>query len=624
MNLKWLLARLGHERQKLVLVGLVAFTNVVTLIAAPLILAGIINQIFSGSIGMALPGGQTTDEAVARLRSEGRNEYADVVRGADAVPGVGIDFDTVWKLLAALVVVYAIGSLGNWVQASMVNSITQRAMNRMRADIEQHIHRLPVAYFDTAARGQMLTKVTADIDNVSSVFSPLFVKLPGAVLTMVALLVVMPIISWQLSLVVLASIPLIVAFGVLIAKRARPHFQDQWEATTNLTTHIDESYAQLHTLRVYGAQKRARDDFEEITAGLARSSRSAQSFSGSILPVLQAITTLTYLTVAVVGAFQVLAGSLNVGQVQAFVSFSRMFSQPLNDLTAMMSQLQSGLVSLGRIRSLLEEPTEDAPAIDEVTPENVGRHTEPPAIDFDKVRFGYRQSSDDENRTVDVINDLSLHIDSGSTVAIVGPTGAGKTTLTNLVLRLYDPSSGSVQLDGLPLEQAPRSFVRNQSAIVTQDRWVFTGTIADNIAFGRPDATRAAIEQAARDSHVAQFIDTLADGYDTIIGDGGTALSEGQLQLITIARAMIAEPRILVLDEATSAVDSRTELLIARALETLQDRTTTIVVAHRLSTIREADSIAVVEAGVVTEQGTHTELLKQGGRYAIMYKSQFE
>jgi ATP-binding cassette subfamily B protein len=624
MNLTWLLARLSHERRTLVTVGLLASTNVAALVAGPLMLAGIIDALFTGAIGMTLPAGLTNAEAVAQLLAEGRGSYADVVAGADAVPGVGIDFGTVGTLLAVLVVVYVFGALGNWVQASAVNNLTQRAMNRLRADIETHIHRLPVAYFDTATRGQMLTKVTGDIDNVSSVFTPLFVKLPGAVLTVIALMIVMPIISWQLTLVVLATIPVIITAGVLIAKRARPHFQDQWESTSELTSHIDERYTQLHTLRVYGAQERSRAEFEQITDQLARSSRTAQSYAGSISPVLQAITTLGYLSVAIVGAIQVLGGSLTVGQVQAFVSFSRMFSQPVNDLTAMMAQLQSGLVSLGRVRSLLDEPAENAPAVDDVAPVTIGRHASPPDIAFDKVRFGYRQSTDDSDTTIDVINDLTLTVAAGSTVAVVGPTGAGKTTLTNLLLRLYDPSSGSVRLDGEPVESASRSTVRGQAAMVSQDRWLFTGTIADNIAFGHPEATRTDIERAARESHVWQIVEALPDGFDTVIGDGGTTLSEGQMQLITIARAMIARPRVLVLDEATSAVDSRTELLIARALETLTQRTTTIVVAHRLSTIRGADSIAVIEGGALVEQGTHTELLANEGRYAVMYKSQFE
>ncbi|WP_207837824.1 ABC transporter ATP-binding protein [Williamsia soli] len=624
MNLKWLLARLTHDRRRLLAVGALASAGVALLISGPLILAGIINQIFAGAISMTLPEGLTNAEAVARLRAEGRGTFADVVQGAGSVPGAGIDFTVVARLLAVLVAVYVLGALANWLQARTVNNITQRAMNRLRADIETHVHRMPVAYFDTAARGTTLSKVTSDIDNVSSVFSPLFVKLPGAVLTLLALLIVMPVMSWLLTLVVIASIPIIVIAGVVIAKRARPHFQSQWAATETLTSRIDESYAQLHTLRVYGAQARARAEFEEITTELARSSRAAQSYAGSISPVLQAITAFSYLTVAIVGALQVIAGSLTVGQVQAFVSFSRMFSQPVNDLTAMMSQLQSGLVSLGRIRSLLEEPIEDRPAVDEPVPATFGRHSFPPAVDFDSVRFGYRKSTDDAAKYVDVINDLTLHVDAGSTVAVVGPTGAGKTTLTNLLLRLYDPSSGTIRVDGDGIESGPRALVRNQAAIVTQDRWLFTGTIAENIAFGHPAATRADIEAAARDSHVLQMTEALPDGFDTVIGDGGTTLSEGQMQLITIARAMVAHPRILVLDEATSAVDSRTELLIARALETLKKRTTTIVVAHRLSTIREADSIAVVEDGVVTEQGTHTELLAREGRYAVMYKSQFE
>ncbi|ORM32813.1 ABC transporter ATP-binding protein [Williamsia sp. 1135] len=624
MNSKWLVARLADERRKLWGVGALASINVLVLIAGPLVLAAIINELFAGAISMTLPDGLTNAEAVAQLRADGRGTFADVVEGAGVVPGSGVDFAKVWLQFTLLVVLDGLGPLGTWIQARTINNITQRAMYRLRADIEGHVHRMPVAYFGAAGRGQMLTKVTSDVDNVSSIFSPLFVKLPTAVLTLLALLVVMPVISWKLTLVVLATLPVIVGAGVLIAKRARPHFQDQWEATSRLTGHIDETYPQINTLRVYGAQTRAREEFEEITADLARSSRTAQSFAGSISPVLQAITAFGYLSVAIVGALQVLTGSLTVGQVQAFVSFSRMFSQPVNELTAMIASLQSGLVSLGRIRALLSEPIEDAPAVDDPMSMTFGRHSVPPEIDFDKVQFGYRRSSKGEEQVVDVINDLTLHVPSGATLAVVGPTGAGKTTLTNLLLRLYDPSSGSIRVDGDPIEPGPRAAIRSQTAIVTQDRWLFSGTIADNIAFGRPGATRTDIEAAARDSHVQHFVDSLPDGFDTVIGHDGASLSEGQMQLITIARAMIGRPRILVLDEATSAVDSRTELLIQRALETLQQRTTSIVVAHRLSTIRDADLIAVVEDGVVTEQGTHDELLARGGKYAVMYKSQFE
>ncbi|WP_026004550.1 ABC transporter ATP-binding protein [Streptomyces sp. AA1529] len=610
---KRLLRQFRPERGPLLMMLGVLVVSVTLSVIGPKLLGLATDLVFGGFVGRKLPAGLTKEQALENLRQHGDDGVADMLSGMDFTPGQGIDFGAVGAVLLGVAAVYAAaGLLMLWSGRISVRVIT-RTVFRLRERVEEKLGRLPLSYLDGQSRGEVLSRVTNDIDNLGQTLQQTMGQLINSLLTIVGVLTVMFWISPLLALVALLTVPLSALVATRVGKRAQPQFVAQWKSTGTLNAHVEEMYTGHALVKVFGRQRESAEVFAEQNEALYRSGFKAQFISGIMQPAMMFVGNLNYVLVAVVGGLRVASGALSIGDVQAFVQYSRQFSQPLTQVASMANLVQSGVASAERVFEILDA--------EEQSPDPDEKHAVRPAaargrVEMQHVSFRYAEDTP-------LIEDLSLSVDPGRTVAIVGPTGAGKTTLVNLLLRFYEVRGGRILLDGADIAAMSREDLRAGIGMVLQDTWLFGGTIADNIAYGAQGATRAQVEEAARAAHADRFIRTLPDGYDTVLDAEGDSVSAGEKQLITIARAFLSDPVILVLDEATSSVDTRTEVLIQQAMERLAAERTSFVIAHRLSTIRDADVILVMENGAIVEQGSHEELLSAGGAYARLYRSQF-
>ncbi len=604
-----LVARMRPERSRALAVVVLAVVSVGLTVIGPKILGHATDLIFSGLFGRQLAG-TTKAQAVESLRAKGDGRLADMLSQMNVVPGQGVDFDAVRNVLLLVLAVYVAASILAWLQGFVLNGVVQNTVRRMRADVEEKINSLPLSYFDKQPRGELLSRVTNDIDNVSQTLQQTMSQLLVSLLTVVGVITMMISISPTLALVALVTVPVSMLVTSQIMKRSQGKFISQWRRTGQLNAHIEETFSGHALVKVFGRQQEVQEVFERENDELFEASFGAQFISGLIMPMMMFIGNVNYVVIAVLGGLRVASGTMSLGDVQAFIQYSRQFTQPLTQVASMVNLLQSGVASAERVFELLD--AEEEP-VEELQPLAVGGRGE---VVFEHVSFRYE---DDQP----LIDDLSLVATPGQTIAIVGPTGAGKTTLVNLIMRFYDVDGGRITLDGVDIASMRRSDLRGMTGMVLQDTWLFEGTIRDNIAYGRPDASEADIMQAAQATFVDRFVHNLPEGYDTIVDEEGSSISAGERQLVTIARAFLADPALLILDEATSSVDTRTELLVQQAMAALRSDRTSFVIAHRLSTIRDADLILVMQAGAIVEQGTHEELLLADGAYAALYNSQF-
>jgi ATP-binding cassette subfamily B multidrug efflux pump len=609
-----LLGRLRPEMFKLVISLLLGVVSVAFMVTGPKILGNATNVLFNGIVSKQLPAGVTQQQAEAMLRLHGQNQIADMISGMSLTPGVGVDLNALGRVLALAAAVYLLGAAFNFGQGYLLAGVTQRTMYGLRAQIEQKLTRLPLRYFDSHPHGDILSRVSNDIDNLTTTLQQGLSQLLTSVLTIVGVLGMMIWISPLLAGVALITIPLAILITFLIAKRSQVQFAAQWDRTGTLNGLVEETHTGHGLVQVFGQRPATIDEFGRQNRRLYEASFRAQFLSGIIQPTMQFLSNFNYVVIAVLGGYRVASGTMSLGDVQAFIQYSRQFTMPITQIAAQMNMLQSGLASAERVFEFLDAPEESADYVPVAAP------TSPPPragqVSLENVSFRYEPDKP-------LIEDFTLDVAPGQSIAIVGPTGAGKTTLVNLLVRFYEIDAGRISLDGTDYAELTRDEVRRSFGMVLQDTWLFAGTIRDNIAYGRAGATDEEIVEAATAAHVDHFVRTLPDGYATRLDADASNFSSGQKQLLTIARAFLASPPILILDEATSNVDTRTEVLIQEAMARLRQGRTSFVIAHRLSTIRNADTIIVMDNGRIVEHGDHAQLLARRGMYYSLYNSQF-
>jgi ATP-binding cassette subfamily B protein len=613
-TLRRLFTRLRPERLRLVAAVLFGLVSVGFTVSGPWIVGNATNVLFNGVVGKLLKPGTTKSQAISTLRAHGEGQIASMISGMNVIPGKGVDLTELGRVLGLAALVYLLGAAFNYAQGYILAGVTQRAMFGLRREVEEKLTRLPLRYFDSHPHGDILSRVTNDIDNLTTTIQQGLSQLLTSVLTICGVLGVMFWISPLLAAVSAVTIPLAMVVTFLIARRSQVQFGAQWDRTGTLNGLVEETHTGHTLVQVFGRRKATIDEFGRQNKRLYESSFRAQFLSGVIQPLMQFIANLNYVVIAVLGGYRVASGLISLGVVQAFILYSRQFTMPITQIASQMNLLQSGMASAERVFEFLdaeEEAADRAPA-----ERRAPRRGAAGAVKLEHVFFRYEPDEP-------LIEDFNLDVAPGQTVAIVGPTGAGKTTLVNLLVRFYEIDSGRITLDGIDYKDLTRDAVRSAFGMVLQDTWLFAGTIRENLAYGKPGATEAEIVASATASYVDHFVRTLPDGYDTLLDEDAANLSSGQKQLLTIARAFLADPSILILDEATSNVDTRTEVLIQQAMARLRQGRTSFVIAHRLSTIRDADTIIVMNEGRIVEQGTHRDLLERHGFYYELYQSQF-
>ena len=537
------------------------------------------------------------------------NGLISKISGAE---GIGIDFDKIGKILIFLICLYIISALFSFVQGYVMSGISQKLCYNLRNDLSQKINRMPMKYFDTKTHGEVLSRFTNDIDTLGQSLNQSMTQLITSATTLVGVLIMMLSISWQMTLVALLILPISLLLITTIVKRSQKYFKTQQEYLGNVNGQVEELYGGHNIVKAFNGEEKAVEEFNQLNDKLYGSAWKSQFLSGMMQPIMMFIGNLGYVAVSILGGWLAIKKTIEVGDIQSFIQYVRSFNQPIAQVAQVANLLQSTAAAAERVFEFLDEEEEEQFAKNPVSIEGLeGR------VDFEDVHFGY-------NPDKIIINDFTAHVKPGQKVAIVGPTGAGKTTMIKLLMRFYDVNSGAILIDGHNIQDFNRTELRDMFGMVLQDTWLFNGTIMENIRYGRLDATDEEVIEAAKAAHVHHFVKTLPSGYNMELNEEASNVSQGQKQLLTIARAILADPKILILDEATSSVDTRTEVLIQKAMDNLMEGRTSFVIAHRLSTIRDADLILVMNEGDIVEQGNHEELLAKGGFYAKLYNSQFE
>ncbi|MGO8686275.1 MAG: ABC transporter ATP-binding protein [Candidatus Dormibacteria bacterium] len=609
--LRQLLGRLRPDRWWIAAAAAIGSVGVGFTVAAPRIIGNATNVLFDGLIGKSLPAGTSQAQAEAYLRLHGQGQLAQMLTGTTVTPGQGIQFNQLGVDLGVVAVLFLLGAVLSWGQGYIMAGVAQRTVSGMRRDVEGKLARLPLQYFDSHPHGDVLSRVTNDIDNVTTTLQQGLSQLLTSILTILGVLIMMLSISWLLALISLVMVPMSIGVTFLVARRSQRHFTTQWERTGVVNSLVEQTHTGHTLVQVFGRSQRTLDDFGRENQALYEPSFRAQFLSGIIQPAMMFLSNLNYVAIGVIGGYLVVTGNISLGDIQAFIQYSRQFTNPIMQIASQMNMLQSGLASAERVFEFL--------AADEQVPERPSLAVLPTPqghVVLDNVSFRYHPDKP-------LIQEFDLDVRPGETVAIVGPTGAGKTTIVNLLMRFYEIDSGHIYMDGVDARDLSRESIRGMFGMVLQDTWLFAGSVRDNIAYGRSGASHDEVVAAAKAAHADHFIRTLPQGYDTVLDDDASNISAGERQLLTIARAFLADPTILILDEATSNVDTRTEVLIQEAMARLRHGRTSFVIAHRLSTIRNADEIVVMNAGRIVEQGSHDELMSRRGFYHDLYASQF-
>jgi len=610
-TLKRLITYLKPQAVPMLLVIIFTILSVTFTVLSPRVMGRATNKLFEGVISKQLPPGMTKDQVIFLLKLRGQSQLAEMISAMDLTPGKGVDFNALLHILLTLLALYALAAFFQWLQQYTMAGVAQNIVYSLRREVDSKLARLPLKYYDNHSHGDILSRVTNDVDNIAHTLQQSITQIVHAIAVVVGVLIMMFSISSLLSWISLTIIPLSFLVTMVIIRRSQKYFIAQWDSTGALNGHIEETFTGHNIVEAFNQQEKTIERFDKENERVYESSFKAQFISSIIRPAVNFLNNLNYVLVCVIGGIRVTKGLITLGDVQAFIQYSRQFTQPVIQVASIVNILQSTIASAERVFELLDEKEEVPDTENPVVLEDIKGH-----VRFEHVYFSYTPDAP-------LIEDMNLEAKPGETVAIVGPTGAGKTTLVNLLMRFYEIDSGRITIDGVDIRDMRRDDLRKIFGMVLQDTWLFNGTIRDNIAYGKEGATDEEIRAAAQAAYVDHFVRTLPQGYDTVLTEDASNISQGQKQLLTIARASLANPKILILDEATSSVDTRTEMLIQKAMAELRKGRTSFVIAHRLSTIRNADTILVMNKGRIVEQGNHEELMAAHGFYYDLYMSQF-